>query len=312
MLALCGGVAGAQEIYLLGGAEQTRSQGEHTYAYGFEYTHNLSEHFFASYGYLNEGHVTDHHRDGVSGQIWLRLLSRDRRWDLALGAGPYRYYDTTTDQSDGTTIDAHGWGGLFSAAVHWYIRAPWIAQLRYNHVQVGSSISTDSLLLGIGWQLDEAQRPGPVVPPARYGFDSPFRNEISGFVGNSIVNNFNSPTGAAWMLEYRRNWTPYIDLTGSFIDEGDAKAIKRQGVAAQVWLTRSFWNQRASVGIGAGPYFARDKDQNDTHVRVLGLGTTTLNILVTDRLNVRISWHRTLTSYSRDTDVLLAGLGVRF
>ena len=304
--------AHAQEIYIFAGAQRTVHQGEGSYAYGFEYAHNLSEHFVLSYDYLNEGHVTDNHRDGVSGQIWFRLLSPSRKLDFALGSGPYRYYDTTTAQSSGQTIDAHGWGGLFSAAVHWYPKSPWIVQLRYNRAQVGSSFSTDSVLLGIGWQLDAASRPGPVVPPASYGFASPDRNEIDGFIGKTVVNNFQSPEGAAWMVEYRRNLSPYVDITGSILDEGDAKAIKRQGVAGQLWLTRTFFDQRASVGIGAGPYFARDQDQTDHRTHVLGLGTTTLSYQFAAQWVLRVSWHRTLTSYSRDTDVLLVGLGMRF
>ncbi len=306
------GMAGAQEVSLFAGAQQTEHKNEGSYAYGLEYAHNLSEHFVASYEYLNEGHVADHHRDGVSAQLWFRLLSPARHFAFAVGAGPYRYYDTTTDQSSGQTVDAHGWGGLFSAAALWYPRAPWIVQLRYNRAAVGSSISTDSLLLGIGLQLDPAKRPGPVVPPASYGFSSAERNEIEGFVGKTVVNNFQSPQGAAWATEYRRNLTPYVDLTGSFIDEGDAKAVKRQGVAGQLWLTRAFFHQRASVGIGAGPYFARDQDQTDHSTHVLGLGTTTLAYQFAGSLVLRVSWHRTLTTYNRDTDVVLIGLGLRY
>lgn len=302
----------AQEIYLFAGAQQTVHKEEGSYAFGFEYAHNLSEHFVASYEYLNEGHVTDNHRDGVSGQLWFRLLSPSRRLDFAIGGGPYRYYDTTTDQSSGQTVDAHGWGALFSAAVHWYPKAPWIVQLRYNRAQVGSSFSTDSVLLGIGWQLDAAKAPGPIMPPGRDGFSSSARNEIAGFIGKTIVNNFQSPEGAAWMVEYRHNLSPYLDITGSIIDEGDAKAVKRQGLAGQLWLARSFLDQRATVAIGAGPYVARDQDQIDHRTHVLGLGTTTLSYQFASEWLVRVSWHRTLTSYSRDTDVLLVGLGRRF
>jgi hypothetical protein len=113
----------AQEIYIFAGAQQT-VHGERARTPTGSVRAQSERHFVLSYEYLNEGHVTDNHRDGVSGQIWFRLLSPSRRLDFALGAGPYRYYDTTTDQSSGQTIDAHGWGGLFSAAVHWYPKSP--------------------------------------------------------------------------------------------------------------------------------------------------------------------------------------------
>lgn len=45
---------------------------ETTSSYSFEYAHNLSDYAYASFTWLNEGHVTDHHRDGYSPQIWLR------------------------------------------------------------------------------------------------------------------------------------------------------------------------------------------------------------------------------------------------
>ena len=301
----------AQEIYLLGGGQHTSSLGENTYAWSIEYAHNFSDHVVLTYEYLNEGHVSDHHRDGHSAQIWYRLLSDSRRFDVAVGAGPYRYYDTTADSSSGEAIDAHGWGALLSVAAHWYVNAPWVVQLHYNHAQTGSSINTDSLLLGVGWQLDGSSRPGPIVPPPSYGFFSADRNELTVFAGHSIVNNFQSPEGAAWVVEYRRYLTPYIDLTGSVIDEGDAKEIKRHGVAAELWASRVFW-ERASLGLGLGPYFARDEDATDQDTRVLGLLTMSASYRIYRSWNVRASWYRTLTTNSRDTDIIVLGVGLSF
>lgn len=313
LLALGAGVsARAQEFYALGGVQRTSSLGETTYAWSGEYAHNLSDHVFLSYTYLNEGHVSDHHRDGHSGQLWYRLLSDSRRFDLAIGAGPYRYYDTTSDHSSGEAIDEHGWGALLSVAAHWYVNAPWVVQLRYNRAQTGSSINTDTLLLGVGWQFDSAARAGPVVPATSYGFATDERNELTVFAGHSIVNNFQSPKGVAWVVEYRRNLTPYIDVSGSFVDEGDAEVIKRRGLAAQAWIARRFLDQRASLGLGVGPYFARDQDETDVKTRVLGLLTMSASYRFYPRWDVRASWYRTLTTYSRDTDIIVLGIGRSF
>jgi hypothetical protein len=125
-----------------------------------------------------------------------------------------------------------------SIAAHWYFRHPWVAVLRYNYTYTTTSITTHTVDIGFGYQFDPSTRAGPVVPAASYGFSSPERNEVTAMIGRSIVNNFQSPKGAAWALEYRRRLTPYIDVTGAFLDEGDSGVIKRRGLTAEVWAVR--------------------------------------------------------------------------
>jgi hypothetical protein len=302
----------AQELYLLAGKQYTSGLGETSYAYEGEYAENLSDHYFVSFSYLNEGHVTDHHRDGHAVQFWYRALSPSRKFDVTAGIGPYRYYDTTSDQGSGDTIDAHGRGLLLSLAAHWYLSTPWIVQLRFDRVQTTSSINTNMLLLGVGWQFDGSQQPGPVLPTPPYRFSSADRNEITAFVGKTVLNNFSSPEGLAWAIEYRRNLTPFIDVTGAYIDEGYARAIKRQGVATQVWLNRAFLDERASVGVGVGPYLARGETDDGIGTQVLGLFTMTASYRFSMRWKARLSWYRTVTNDSRDTDVVVFGVGRSF
>lgn len=97
---------------------------EPSYSFMYEYLHKLNDHVFATFDWLNEGHVTNHHRDGLSGQVWLRWLSHSRRLALSAGAGPYRYYDTTYLLSAGGVTNAHDWDVMYSAAAHWYFKAP--------------------------------------------------------------------------------------------------------------------------------------------------------------------------------------------
>jgi hypothetical protein len=306
-------LASAQELYLLTGGQYTKSLNEKTYAFSFEYLHNLNDHFFATFTWLNEGHVTDHHRDGHSAQIWARWLTDSRRLSLSAGVGPYRYYDTTTGGTiDANTTDVHGFGIIVSAAAHWYISNPWVIELRYNHIYTSGSISTETLLFGAGYQFDASTRPGPVVPTPSYGFSSEERNEVTLMIGKSVVNNFHSPQGAAWAIEYRRNLTPFIDVTGAIIDEGDAEVLKRHGVAAQAWLTREFLEHRASIGLGLGPYVARDEDATGQQTRVLGLLTMTAAWRWSERWRTRAFWYRTVTTDGRDTDIVLLGMGYSF
>ena len=311
--------ATAQELYAMAGWQYTPSLKENTYSYAFEYAHNLSDYFYASFTWLNEGHVTDHHRDGYAPQIWLRWPSSSRRFLLSAGVGPYRYYDTTYAEQTGSVTDSHGWGVLYSAAAQWYIRAPLVLQVRYNYAHTSASIKTDTLLIGLGYQFEGSTAAGP-VPPSHYDLSTPHW-EMTAMAGKSVQNNFNSPQGTAWGAELRWRLTPYIDAIGTYLDEGDTHVVKRKGVAGQLGLVREFLDHHADVGIAGGFYLARDEDYlvpsdtlvgTATNTQVLGLLTMTLTWRVTRMTHLRAYWYRTLTTNGRDTDVLLGGLGWSF
>jgi hypothetical protein len=168
LAALCSPAAG-QELYALGGGQYTPSLHEKTYSYSIEYLENFNDYTYGTFTWLNEGHVTDHHRDGYSAQLWLRWPSASRRLTLSAGVGPYRYYDTTEIPGIGTT-DAHGWGVIGSAAAHWYFANPWVMELRYNYVHTTSSITTHTALIGFGYQFEHSSAAGPVWNTQRYGF----------------------------------------------------------------------------------------------------------------------------------------------
>ena len=302
----------AQEAYVLGGGQYTPGLREATYSYSMEYLQNISEHSYATFTWLNEGHVTNHHRDGYSGQLWLRALSSSRRFTLSAGVGPYRYYDTTYVTAKGVT-DAHDWGVLGSVAAHWYFRNPWVMELRYNYAYTRTSISTHTLLWGFGYQFEHSALGGPVLNTALYSFvPDGQRSEITLMAGKSVVNNFNSPHGVAYGAEYRYRLTPYIDAIGTYLDEGDARVVKRRGPAAQLGIKREFLNHHADVGVAGGFYFARDQDMAGARTEVLGLLTMTATYRFTAGFRARAYWYRTLTTNGRDTDVAMLGLGFAF
>jgi hypothetical protein len=302
----------AQELYGMAGAQYTQDLRESSYAYSFEYLQQLGNYAFASFTWLNEGHVTDHHRDGYSPQLWLRWLGHERRFALAMGVGPYRYYDTTYVISTGRVTDAHDWGVLGSVAAMWYWRSPWVMQVRYNYARTTTSITTDSLLIGFGYQFEGSTRPGPVVPASTYGFSSKERSELTAMLGNSVVNNFQSPHGVAYAVEYRRRLNPYLDARLTALDEGDAHVVKRKGVAGQLGLTREFLDHRADVGVAGGFYLAHDDDERGERTQTLGLLSMTATYHWSHLWSTRAYWDRTLTTNGRDTDVVLLGLGFSF
>jgi hypothetical protein len=312
LLLLLPGPCLAQEFYALWGGQKTQGTDEHTYSYSFEYLHNLSDNFVATFTWLNEGHVTNNHRDGHSLQLWYRYLTPERRFAFAAGFGPYRYYDTTVPAGQEDSTDAHGWGYMASGTASWYFHYPWVGILRYNYTHTSASITTQTYEFGLGYQFDPASKPGPVVPAASYGFSSDARSEITPMIGFSIVNNFNSPQGAAWGIEYRYHYTPYVDFTVSALDEGDSGVTKRRGLTAQAWLTRDFLDHQAAVGIGLGPYFAHDDDESGSQNSVLGLLTMTVTWRWSEHWLSRYYWYRTVTTDGRDTDVMMLGLGYAF
>ena len=303
----------AQEVYVLGGTQYTRSLDEVTYSFAYAYQQNLSEHFAGTFTWLNEGHVTAHHRDGYSVQLWGRWLNARRTLVLSAGIGPYRFYDTTYGSPGvGGVTDVHNWGLLYSAAAQWYFRHPWVLELRYNRSDTQGSIDTDVLQIGIGYQFDPATRSGPVVPPASYSYAWPERTEVTALAGNTVQNNFHSPHGVAWGFEYRRILTPFIAASATYLDEGDTHVVKRHGLAGQLWLTREFLNHRASVGVAGGLYYARDQDMRGSRTEGLGLLTMAVNYRFTEHIGTRLHWYRTLTANGRDTDVAMLGLAYAF
>jgi len=309
--------AQAQELLLMGGVQHTNSPGERDDAYAYSYQQSLGENWLASYTYLNEGHVTGHHRDGHGMQLWWRHLAFDRKLALALGAGPYYYFDTTDPGAGGRYDDDHGWAVLASASATWYIHGgPWMIQARYNRVQAWSSFKTDSLMLGIGYQLDRGDRPGPVVPPPGRN-DKVTGNELTVMLGPSIVNSFSSEHTLAKAVEYRRGLARYVDGTLTYQDEGESSALRRHGVAAQLWLARALFQDKLALSVGVGPYYAIDAyhppdGSGETPSRFSAMISMSASYRLGERWLARVTWNRVVTGYDRDSDVFLAGVGYRF
>jgi hypothetical protein len=75
VLVLCAR-AEAEDLSLLAGVTDTSDHTSGTYAWGLEYRQQLLPHFDASFGYLNEGHLPNDHRDGAMGPDPTRISIR--------------------------------------------------------------------------------------------------------------------------------------------------------------------------------------------------------------------------------------------
>lgn len=242
--------AHAQQVDLYaGGMKLSGDSSEHSYAWGFAYAEPISPHLAASFTWQNEGHVTDHHRDGFAMQLWAHQPLMSGRADIGVGLGPYRYFDTVAVGPNRVYDNHHGVGMMYSAYVGWYFTPHWSATLRANWVRAGGSIDTSSYLVGLGYRFDSGgdERTIPSGETAR-------ENTVTVLGGLSVVNSLTSQNARALAVEYRRSIADGLDGTLSLINEGQSDIGHRQGLAAQIWLRHAFFRDRLALSLGLGPY----------------------------------------------------------
>ena len=68
----------------------------------------LGKYTAVSVSWLNEGHLPNNHRDGISAQLWGRVNLFHQRFSLAAGIGPYLFYDTLQARNGRGFSDTHG------------------------------------------------------------------------------------------------------------------------------------------------------------------------------------------------------------
>jgi hypothetical protein len=306
----------AQVLTGLAGAMWDVATPRRSYAWKLEYQEGLGEHVQYTVSWLNEGHIEGHHRDGYTLQLWARTAVLSRRLTLSLGGGGYRYFDTA-DRDITDYANHHGWGGILSAGVSYHFANRLVLRADINRVWADpKTIDTRTALVGIGYQLQAPAGLGPRDRP-RAQADRTARNELTVFIGRTVVNSFASERSVAVALEYRRAIGQHVDWSLTVIDEGDPMVIRRDGVATQLWGVRSFFTDRLMLGIGGGVYLAADEKHRSAPSgegtgTVAGLVTPTVGWRFSRHVAARFNWERTVSRYDRDTDIFLLGLGYRF
>lgn len=308
ILASVGPVCG-HEVSVLGGTIWNTNGFEVTEAVQFEYRDSLFKNFAWSVSYLNEGHFSEHHRDGAALQFWGRIKPFNGRFFLEGGAGPYFYFDTTDRSGTPHYSNRHGWGGIVSAALGYYLSDHIFMQARTNYIAAYGSIDTLSLFAGAG--VDFESHPFEGLQK-----ESSERNSLALLLGVMDANNTDPKKATAWELEYRRRFGNHVETTAAYLDEGDNGLFHREGLALQIWAVNHFFAERLTLGLGLGPYIARNRipDQltgKDGAV-FAGILSATADFRFTPGWSVRLIWHRVLTDYDRDTDVLIIGPSFHF
>ncbi len=308
----------AGEISILGGYGVTDDPTQKAGAYQIEYLEGLGEHFAWSVSYLNQGHFTEHHRDGNALNLWFRTNQLHRQLSLGLGVGGVFYYDTKIPPPPAPASDVHGWGTQINVAASWYAENRLIYQLRGSWLRGGSSFDTLSVLAGIGYQLDPPPKPGP-LPWAPSQTETTTNNELTIMGGETVVNIPNAGHGRSRgiNLEYRRGLWRYLEFTAGALYEGRNELIDRYGLTTQLWLAKPFFNDHLALSAGGGAYFAVDERRDPVLNRSSGVFISEIVSLsgsyrLTQHWLLRATWSRVITSYSRDTDLFMGGIGWRF
>jgi hypothetical protein len=299
----------AQEVYVNAGVTQDAKTGNAATQWSVTYLQGLGEHVAFSFSYINEGHQPNHYRDGLAAQIWGRTTMFDPRLSLALGVGPFAYADTKVTVVRDIYEDAHGFGIISSGTVTWHGLSPFLLQVRLNYIATQHSFDTLSATFGIGYLLDaKPSQPKPAQSARKAN------NEITLLLGQTVLNSARGEKDTAMSVEYRRKLFRYVDWTVAWLNEGDTRPIGRWGINTQLWAVRDFFNDHLVLGIGAGPYFARDKYSGDDGQRTTIAGDLSFMAVYRfhPRFAIRAAFSRIITDYSRDTDVFMGGFSYRF
>lgn len=306
------GIARAEEISILGGVNSGDDPSGGTYAWGLEYRQRLLAHLDASFGYLNEGHIPGHHRDGAMLQLWADSGPWGGRFSAALGAGLYAYFDTEQDSTSRGYRDDHGAGLILTARLSMVLTRQWFALLEVDQVAF-TDLSTRALMLGVGYRLDSLL--DKLQGGAQAGAVAEVPNELNVFGGVTVINNLTSERSSVFGLEYRFRPAPHFELSGSVLDDAAGPDGRHAGLTAEAWVVQDFLSRQLSVGLGIGPYVALSSyhtDDGRLAASVVGLASMTVSWRMSRSLALRLNWHRGFTGDDQDRDVVTAGLGWRF
>lgn len=289
---------------------------ESSYSFQVDYRQNFQKNFAGSFAYINEGHVPGHHRDGDTVQLWARVPFWQDRIAISLGVGPYYFYDTQYSAATGTA-NVHGTAPIYSFSATGYLSNRWFYRMVVNRIEPTHELRTTTAAVGVGFWFGQDTKPEPGEmgdAPALTHFVTD--NEVTVFGGQSVVNTFLSQKSLAYAVEYRRGLVNHLDWTLTGIYEGDPKIIRRNGLASQLWAVNTFYSGKVTVGIGAGPYIYLDKRHPSggrvTDAAVAPLVSLTAARRFGENWLVRATFNRVVSSYNRDADVFLVGLGYRW
>lgn len=271
----------------------------HWRAYEVGFGDALTDHLSVFVAYLNEGHPTDHHRDGFAALGAFRWPIGERV-ALELSAGPYFSMDTTHVENE--PRNEKRWGVRASAAVRYYlVPNGFFLKLQYNHVQMIDGFNSDAVLFGIG--SDFGGDPSPAL--------SDGKTQVSVWAGTSQTNRPQVPMEKGYMVEVKRPIDNAWAYSASLIYEGNNGVAGRRGGAAQVWYVaplKGGW----TLSAGVGPYLSYDRDESSSKTRLNALLSAQATYQVTKDWAAAVRFNRVATGNNKDQDMFMVGLTRNF
>ena len=287
-----------------------------SYSWQIEYRQQLLPQMDASFSYVNEGHFPGHQRDGQTVQLWAVTPRWLNRFDLAVGAGPYVYFDTQSTSVPPYFRDDHGVGAIITGSLSYYGGERWFLRLNLSDVYVPGGLDTHMLLLGAGYNVDSIlERIGAPIEPDDASSPVHARNELGPFIGQSIENSDSSGKSTNFGIEYRRRVARHLELSASWLNEAVGIDGRHDGVTGEAWLMGTMLNRRLSAGIGVGPYVTLHSyrvDDGRSAASLTGLASMTVSWRMTRSTALRVVWHRSFTQDDQDRDIVTLGFAWRW
>ncbi len=313
MLSLAALNCQADELSVYAGGLKPEPNDSDTYSWALEYRRPVFDDFAASFTWLNEGHITNHHRDGQAVQAWWRSKPKEEMLGLSfdLGIGPYRFYDTSRPVATERYQNLHGWGVLASAAANYHFDDHWVASLRLNQIDAHGSFDSTALLAGLGYAFDGEGSGGSSadrsLAPAHYSW------ELDGVLGDAILNSFKSQAHTLGGIGGRLQLTDWLSASATYINAGENDTGWRDAVALQLWAEQNL-TRRVTVGVSLGGFFPANETNNSpssSHDPSALIGAEA-GYSFSKQWIGRFIWDRVGTGDNHDADIFLFNVGYRF
>jgi hypothetical protein len=294
---------------------------EHTglEAYGLDFDHTINNNLSADIFYTNQGHFPEHHRDGAGVEFKYNKEILPQL-TVSVGAGPWTYSDTLIPDNGKPAQDVHGIGAMAGVGAAYHLKNHIVLGVGANYYAGKDSFGSYNVVGSVGYEFG-GETDNKFSSFSNGDSDAPSsenagKNQIALMTGESAVNTPGNVRAVASDLEYRRELGKSIDLTVSGIDEGKNKFTNRAGIAPELWYRQDVLDNRLSFSIGAGVYAGfdgrKENEGSSSDKFAAGIISTSSDFKITDHLDARLTWHRVLSSYNRDADVVVAGIGYRY
>lgn len=339
------GTAMAQEFTpLFWGLSASHGVRFDSYSWMLDYRQGISGNVESSLSWINEGHfmagTINHHRDGLALEGWYDLPVSAFNAALSVGAGVDYFFDSqevplTGPAGPGSeSLDMHRFAPLVSADLKWYWSKNLFLRLRateilpFNQTKNPSHFFVD---FGAGRYFGPPRAEHVRhLPSLSESLGDEFRPDSAGadrwaatvYWGLSRVNTFFRTGGRSVAGEIRYHYFTHFDLSATYLYEGNAATVRRQGLAFQGWIMSTEMPEQSSyrvgIGLGIGPYLNIDTKRKPTSGQsrrvpfIAGLVSPTMALELPRHCFLRLTWNRVVTNYDEDADVWLVGAGYRF